>query len=85
MIVFPDENDPPLLVDSDAVKIPDVPGQFFKAVAWRDPEVVQLGCGMELVEFDFGAGLNFSGQFSGWSEMEDLRVLGLGEAFDHAE
>ena len=39
---------------------------------------------MELVEFHFRAGLNFTGQFPGWSEVENLPGFGVGEALDHA-
>jgi hypothetical protein len=39
---------------------------------------------MELIEFHFRAGLDFTGQFPGWSEVEDLPGFGVGEALDHA-
>ncbi len=39
---------------------------------------------MELVEFYFRAGLNFTGQFPGWCENENLPGFGIGEALDHA-
>jgi hypothetical protein len=42
MIVFPDKNDPPLLVDPDAVKIAQVSAQLLKAVAGWNPQVVQF-------------------------------------------
>jgi hypothetical protein len=67
VVVFPDKNDPPLLVDPDAVKIAQVAGQLLKAVARRNPQ-----------------GLNFTGQFPGWCEVENLRGFCVGEAFDHA-
>jgi hypothetical protein len=84
MVVFPDEHDPPLLVDPNAVEIFQVAGQLLQTVAGRNPEVVQLGCSMELVEFHFGAGLNFPGQFPGWFEVENLPGLGVGETLNHA-
>ncbi len=42
VVVFPDEYDPPLLVDPDAVKIAQVAGQLLKAVAGWNPQVVQF-------------------------------------------
>jgi hypothetical protein len=42
MVVFPYKNDPPLLIDPDAVKIAQVAGQFLKTVARRNPQVVQF-------------------------------------------
>ena len=39
---------------------------------------------MELVEFHFRAGLNFTGQFPGWFEVENLPGFVIGEAFEHA-
>jgi hypothetical protein len=42
MIVFPDECDSPLLIDPDAVKIPQVAGQLLKTVAGRNPQMVQF-------------------------------------------
>ena len=32
----------------------------------------------------FRAGLNFTGQFPGWCEVENLPGFGVGEALDHA-
>jgi hypothetical protein len=42
VIVSPDKNDPPLLVDPDAVKLAQVAGQLLKAVAGWNPQVVQF-------------------------------------------
>ena len=42
VVVFPNKNDPPLLVDSDAVKLAQVAGQLLKAVAGWNPHVVQF-------------------------------------------
>lgn len=84
MIVFPDENDPPLLIDPNAVKLAQVAGQLLKAVAGWNPQVVQFGSGMELVEFHFRTGLDFTWQFSGWRESENLPGRGIGEALDRA-
>jgi hypothetical protein len=84
VVSFPDKHDPPLLVDPDTVKIPQVPGLFLKAIAGWNPQVVQLGSRMELIELHFGAGLNFSGQFARGLQVENLPGLGIGETLDHA-
>jgi hypothetical protein len=42
VVVFPDRNDPPLLVDPDAVKLAQVAGQLLKAVAGWNPQMVQF-------------------------------------------
>ena len=57
--VFPDENDPPLLVDPNAVKFTQIAGQFFKSIARRNAQVIQFGCRMELIKFHFRTGLYF--------------------------
>lgn len=83
VVVFPDEDDPPLLVDTDAVMGAKVSGEFFKTVAGRDAEVIQFrGC-MKLIQFDLGACLNVSGQLATGFEIENLPGFSIGEAFDH--
>jgi len=42
MVVFPDKNNPPLLIDPDTVKIAQVAAQLLQAVAGWNPEVVQF-------------------------------------------
>jgi len=40
---------------------------------------------MELIEFHFRAGLDFTGKFPGWCEVEYLPSFGVGETVDHTE
>jgi hypothetical protein len=83
VVVFPDEDEPPLRVDPDAVKIPQVTGQFFKAVAGRNSEVIQLGRRMKLVELNLGAGLDIAGQFfAAGFEAEYLPSIDIGDALN---
>ena len=70
MSVLPQEDDPPLLVDTDAVAVFQGAGEFFKAVAGWHAEVIEFGGSMQLVELHLGA--------------EDLLGIGIGKAFDHA-
>lgn len=84
VVVFPDENDPPLLVDAEAVELPQLSGELLKAITRRNPQVVQFRGGMELIELHFRTGLNVSRQFAGWFEIKNLSGLGIGKAFDHA-
>jgi len=39
---------------------------------------------MELIEFHFRAGLDFTGQFPGWCEVENLAGFDVGKTLDHA-
>lgn len=59
--VFPDENDPPLLLDPNAVKIAQVAGQLLKAVTGCYAQVVQFGCDMELIKFHLARVCNSTG------------------------
>ena len=43
----PNETDPPLIVDADAVLSSPVAPELLKAVARRDPQVLGIGCGMD--------------------------------------
>ena len=45
--VGPDEADPPLLVDPDAVPSCPIPAECFQAVARRHPKVVERFCGVQ--------------------------------------
>jgi hypothetical protein len=47
-------------------------------------KVIEFRGGMELIEFHFGASLDFAGQFPGWLEVEHLPGLSVGETFDQA-
>jgi hypothetical protein len=38
VVVLPFEDDPPLLIDADAVEVPQVSGQLFETVAGRNPK-----------------------------------------------
>jgi hypothetical protein len=83
MVVFPDEDDPPLLVDADAVICAQVSGEFFKTVAGWDAKMVQFrGC-MKLIQFDLGACLDFSRQLATGFEIKNLSGSCIGETFDH--
>jgi hypothetical protein len=45
--VFPTEAETILLIDPDAVLALAVATKFFELIAWGDPKVVQIGCGIE--------------------------------------
>lgn len=46
----PDEAQAPLVIDADAVLTRPVANQRLKTVAWRYPQEIQRGGGMELLE-----------------------------------
>ena len=43
----PNETDPRLIVDADAVLSSPVALELLKAVTRRDPQVLDIGCGMD--------------------------------------
>ena len=84
MSVLPQEDDPPLLVDTDAVAVFQGAGEFFKAVAGWHAEVIEFGGSMQLVELHLGAMLDLAGKLAAPHQAEDLLGIGIGKAFDHA-
>lgn len=53
-VSFPLETYPPLIVDPYAVLPFPVAIQLFEAITWRDPQVTQIGCRMQVQEFPQG-------------------------------
>ncbi len=85
VMIMPQKYNSPLWVDADAVEVFQVTGEFFEAIAWRNPEMVEFGCRMKLIELHFGAMLNLVGKFTGWHQSEYLCGFDIGKALDHAE
>ena len=85
MAILPSENDAPLVVEADAVKIFPVSAQQFEPVCRRNAELVE-GVGIvDLAKFDFRPVLDVGWQFSRRSAMEDFLGLLVGKALDHRQ
>jgi len=84
MGALPQEDDPPLLVDADAMAVFQGAGEFFKAVAGWHAEVIEFGGSMQLVELHLGAMLDLAGKFAAPHQAEDLLGISIGKALDHA-
>jgi len=60
-VLFPQEADSPLLVDSYAELVFSIPAQFFKTIRGRNSQVAQLIRDIELQEFPVGDLLDIRG------------------------
>jgi hypothetical protein len=80
----PAETDPPLLVDADAVLAGAISLELLKAVARRNPEVVEDRRSIEHAELSESDPLNVTVQLPHREALEETFGIAVTEAFDHA-
>jgi len=81
--VPPNEADPPLVVESDAVLPLPVALQCFQAVAWRNTEGLKGDDGVEEQEFSASGTLDLWRQSLCPTTLEEVFGLGVSEGVDH--
>ena len=79
----PDETDPPLVVDANAVLTGPIPAQRFQAVGRWDPQVVQSLCVVDHAQLTPGHWLDVLGQTPRALAPPDLLGLLAPAALDH--
>ena len=70
--VFPAKGDAPLFVDADGVESFEISSEGFEVVASGMAEVLEFGGDVDGDEFDFGTGLDFTGELTGEFTFKDL-------------
>ncbi|AOW93857.1 hypothetical protein BFN03_17570 [Rhodococcus sp. WMMA185] len=75
----PDETDPPLIVDSDAVLPLTVSYQLFQPVTWRNAKVVDVVRGVEDQQFPVCRSLNLWAELAAVATAPHLLGLFAGE------
>jgi hypothetical protein len=79
----PNEDDAPLLVDSDGVKLVEVPAKFLKVIRRGLTEVVKRHGSVDLNQTTQGTLLNFRVQLPGPPAFEKALGFLVPEALDH--
>jgi len=82
-VFAPDEADPPLVVDPDAVLTATGARERFEPIARRNPEVSHNPCLVQQTQFSQGGILNVGRQFSASPSGPDQLCLGVRKALDH--
>jgi hypothetical protein len=61
-VICPNKTDAVFVIDPDGVLAPAVTPEWLQPVARRNPEIIQLSCHVELLEFSQSYLLNVGGQ-----------------------
>jgi hypothetical protein len=83
--LVPDEADPPLPVDADAVPTAAIAFERFETVGRRRPQIIQNFGAMELQQFAEGGALDVPGQPARSLAFPDLLRLLAAETMDHRD
>src|SRR5579872_7468108 len=81
----PDEANPPLIIDSDAVLAGSVASQGFQPVAWRCKQIAQCPRPVQVFELAPGGVLNVRRQLAGALTQENALRLAAREGGYHKE
>ncbi len=81
--VLPDEAQPIAVVDADAVLSFTVAAQFLQAVARRDAQIFQAGCGVQDEQFAQGRALQLGGQVRMTLPLEQVFRVAVVKGLDH--
>jgi hypothetical protein len=79
----PNEDDAPLLVDSDGVKLFEVPAKLFEVIRRRLTQVVKRHGSMDLNQTSQGTLLNVRGQLPDSPTLEEALGILVAEPLDH--
>jgi hypothetical protein len=82
--VSPNEANPPLIVNPNAVLTLAIPVQRFQAIARRHAEIVELLCRVDRQELCARPPLDLGGQVAHGIPGEDRSSAFVGKALDHA-
>jgi hypothetical protein len=83
--LFPDEADPPAVVDSDTVLALSVSDQLFETISWRDPKVGQFHSRIDHCQFAEGDPMDCLGELPGWDSAEQHFGCFASETLDHGD
>nr|WP_310778989.1 hypothetical protein [Candidatus Palauibacter scopulicola] len=81
----PEETDPPLLVDANAVLIGPIALQFLQPIARRHPEIRKINGRVEHPELSERASLNVRRQSRNGTALEEALGITVAESLDHLE
>jgi hypothetical protein len=81
--VFPSENNPPLLVDSDAPVTGQIPLKLFEAISRWNEKILHNPRLIDHAELATGTLLDVARQFGNPKPGVDLLSVGIAEALDH--